>query len=439
MPDPSPTARPATAAEWLGPARSPARLGYVVVLLLATLVPFTPDADPGRVGERLGRMFHPGVSWGDVIDGARNIVLFAGWGAVWALTAARGSVRRILAAATGTGAVISVTVECLQLLSSNRNASVLDVATNTGGALAGAFGLILLIALAGERRRDRSFVGVPALVFGTGYGLSAFLEALIPLYRREMVAYGGPLTRFHEALAAFAPGSLLDVPWTDLPLFVPAGALAVAALAESGADYDAALRRVLLWGGGLTVLAELLHGLLGEPLIAGAVVLHAAAVALGAWSAARYLPRLSVALRGAARPRALAVTYGAVLAAWSWRPFLPEIRPGEILLKLTRDWYVPLAALSVNQDLFSVVDVCAPFFRFLPLGGLLAVWPWRRHGWLRGPLPAVWLAVILEVGQILVAGRMMDITDMIIPAAGALVGWAVLRRAGYPVYGEMGK
>jgi VanZ family protein len=55
-----------------------------------------------------------------------------------------------------------------------------------------------------------------------------------------------------------------------------------------------------------------------------------------------------------------------------------------------------------------------------------------------GPWPAVWLALVLEAGQILVLGRLMDVTDVLIPGAGALVGWAIVRRAGFPVYGQMG-
>lgn len=89
------------------------------------------------------------------------------------------------------------------------------------------------------------------------------------------------------------------------------------------------------------------------------------------------------------------------------------------------------------QDFFSVVDVCAPFFLYLPLGALLAVWPWRQRGWLAGPLPGVWVATALELSQILVLGRMLDITDIMITSSGVLVGWAIFRRAGYRVYGEV--
>ncbi|MGH7577105.1 MAG: VanZ family protein, partial [Longimicrobiales bacterium] len=88
-------------------------------------------------------------------------------------------------------------------------------------------------------------------------------------------------------------------------------------------------------------------------------------------------------------------------------------------------------------DLFSVVDIVRQFCLLVPVGALLAVWPLRRHGWLRGPWPAVYAALALEVGQILVTGRFFDITDAIIGAAGGLIGWAIIRRCGYPVYGTI--
>ena len=88
------------------------------------------------------------------------------------------------------------------------------------------------------------------------------------------------------------------------------------------------------------------------------------------------------------------------------------------------------------MDFFSVADVCAPFFLFLPLGGLLAVWPLRLRGPLRGPLSGLWLPLALEAGQLLVSGRTLDITDILIQASGTATGWAVMRLAGYRPYGE---
>jgi glycopeptide antibiotics resistance protein len=423
--------------EWLGRARMFARLGYVVILLIATLTPYRVDLSAEGLHARIERVWHPDLGNHDLIDAARNVVLFAGWGAVWALTAVS-SLRAIVRDATLTGMLLSATVEFAQLFTSNRVTSLVDVGTNTGGAFAGALGLLFLAGLANQRRNARSFVGIPTIYFAASYGLAVWLEAVIPLFRHDdLVSMGGPSVRMAAALAAMRFGSILDLPWGDFFIFTPAGALAVAALTEHGLGYLHARNRVIAAAVVLAFVAELLHGPQGQPIVLGSVLLHAAAVSLGAWAAARWLPTLTVALRGAARVRALMIGYLLVLAAWAWRPYLPEYQMAEITGKLTREWYIPLNALGMAPNFFSVVDVCAPFFLYLPLGALLAVWPWRQRGWLAGPLAGVWVATALEVSQILVLGRTLDITDIMITSSGVLVGWAIFRRAGYPVYGEV--
>ena len=423
---------------WVDRARLPARLGILMILLLATLHPFVADPETGRVLERLGRVLHPSLDRRDVVDAARNIVLFAGWGVIWALSA-RGRPRRVILEATLSGMLISVAVETAQLFSSNRNASLLDVTTNSVGAFIGALVVVLAVLLASQRRNAMSLVGMPMALLGGCYGTAAWLEAFVPLFRQSQVlgAVGGPFHRLAVTLGAIDWSSLTAISWSDLPLFLPAGVLMVAALTEHGMVHSRAAGRTAVGGGLLAVLAELLHGALGQPILIGAVLLHTVAVAAGARIASRTLPRLTVALRGAARPRALYAAYMAVLTAWSWRPFLPEVRLDLILNKFSGPWYVPLAALGERMDFFSVVDVCAPCLMYLPLGSLLAVWPWRKQGLLRGPMPGVWLALGLEMGQTLVLGRLPDITDMMIHSGGVLVGWAIMRRATYPVHGTV--
>jgi hypothetical protein len=74
---------------------------------------------------------------------------------------------------------------------------------------------------------------------------------------------------------------------------------------------------------------------------------------------------------------------------------------------------------------------------FFPLGALLAVWPLRRHGRLRGLAPAIYLAVVLEAGKIPIADRFLDVTHVLIQGAGAAIGFLLVRRLGYKVQGEM--
>ena len=108
-----------------------------------------------------------------------------------------------------------------------------------------------------------------------------------------------------------------------------------------------------------------------------------------------------------------------------------------VAAKLTGEWWIPLRLLGSRMDMFSVIDVVIGFFLFFPLGAALAVWPLRPRSALAGFLPALYLAAVLEVGQTFVAGRTMDMTDFLVQAAGAVVGWTIVRRAGYRPYGSV--
>lgn len=133
--------------------------------------------------------------------------------------------------------------------------------------------------------------------------------------------YGGPLFRLKGTLAHFEWRSLYELPLGDVLLFLPAGALAVAALVELGWPHRSAARLTIVTGTALWLAAELLHGMLALPMQLGAILIHAASTAVGALLAARYLPELSRALRGRFRPRYLFFVYGAILLVWTWRPF----------------------------------------------------------------------------------------------------------------------
>jgi glycopeptide antibiotics resistance protein len=419
--------------------RLPALLGYVAVLLLATLTPFRADPDTGRMMARLVAAVHPQFRPNDLVDAARNIVLFAGWGLVWMATSAPQHPWRAIGRATATGAAISLAIELCQVASRNRYASILDVLTNTTGSFVGAFFFAALVRTVGDHRERKSYFGLPAALLAGGYLIATGMEALIPLFRTESFGriHGGPFTRATYAVAMFHWSSVLDIAWEDLFLFFPAGALAVVALAENGLEHRLAAQRVMLAGLICSTLAELAHAPLGEPILVGSLIANAAGIALGAWAAGRWLAPFSQHLRGADRPRVLVALYSMVLVLWAWRPFQPEFDVVAMAEKLHRRWWVPLAMTGRRDDLFSVADVCVPFFLAVPFGALLAVWPLRRHGWLRTALPGFYLAAVLEAGQLFVVGRAPDVTDFLVVAAGVVTGWLIMRRAGYQPHGEL--
>lgn len=418
--------------------RAPLRLAYVGILFLATLSSFRPDLVPAAVLSRLARMLSPSVSSGDAIDGARNVVLFAGWGLLWMVTSAPGRSWVALRNAVLSGAALSLVVELLQLLSRSRTASLLDLTTNTAGSAIGAVALVGVVLSLSSRRGERSFVGVPAAIFAVSCGLAVVGEAFVPLFRQDLEpwAAGGPAARLSDALLRFRWGAFSEWPLGDFFLFLPAGVFGVAALYEAGLSYRRAAALVTL--GAVVALcgAEVAHGALGMEILGGAAIVHVLAAASGAALAATGLPAFSRLLRGRQRPGALSLACAVWLLLWFLRPYAPEPTLGGVFAKLTSDWWVPLRLLGSRMDMFSVVDVVGAFFLYLPLGALLAVWPLRLRGVLRGFLPALYFAAGVELAQALVVTRIVDVTDFLVQAAGVLIGWTVVRRAGFRPYGE---
>jgi len=413
-----------------------ARWGYVVVVLLATLTQLHFSPDLAAAGERLARAFTPSLGWRDAIDGLRNTVLFAGLGAVWVVTSRSGNVRAEIRRATLVGLALSATVEGLQVFSPVRTASIVDVTTNTLGALLGAGGVALLIAAVVAAKGARSYLGVPTLLVAGAYAGAALCEALTPLFGPAALPWtaGGPVERLHAALRAAGPISFDTLPLIDLLLFAPVGFLFVMLLRERGRD----ARWVGVAGAGaaLALVAELGHGMLGFPIWWGAVLVRVAGVGLGGWAAQRALPALTQLLRGAARARAALLAYGALLVLWGWRLFLPRTDLHAIAAQLAPENLVPLASLAQRVDAFSALHVLQQFLLYLPLGSMLAVWPLRLTGRWAHLWPGLWLAVVIELGHVLIVDRTFDPTNALIACAGLAIGWVVVRRSGFVPYGE---
>jgi glycopeptide antibiotics resistance protein len=411
------------------------RAGYVVVVLLATSAEASAPQDV-NVAERMGRALQPGLTGRDAVDAVRNVVLFAGWGAVWALTAGRRSWWATLTGAAATGLLLSAVVETAQLFVVQRTASVLDLLTNATGAALGAIGTLVLDASVRASRGMRSFVGMPMLVFAVAYGGATLMEAVMPVLRQDRLpVWGSPLARWRAAMEVAQPIRWAELPLVEFLLFAPAAAFVVAALVERGISYRVAAVITSVAGALTAVLAELARGLVGYVLSWGPMLLHGMALVGGAWAAAAVLPAATRALRGRYRPLLLLLGYVPLIALWTWRPFALESSWQRVLAKLEPGRLVPLYAYRERVDLFTAADALIPVLLFFPLGCLFAVWPIRARGLMRGVLPAIWLAVLMEVGQIAVAARFFDVTDIILQSAGAAMGWVLLRRAGYRPYG----
>jgi glycopeptide antibiotics resistance protein len=414
-----------------------ARYAYVGIVLLATLTQLQLSLDLTDAGHRLGRAFTPSLGWRDAIDALRNLALFAGLGVVWVVTSVSGKVVAEIRQATWVGLGLSAAVEGVQVFSPARNASILDLATNTLGAACGALALALLFVTMRRAKGAPSYVGLPSFLLAGAYGLAVLCEALTPLFGSAPLPAipGGPVARSRTAVHFAFPLSWIEVPLFDVLLFAPAGFLAVMMLRERGRDTIRAWPVVAGTAAGLAFAAELAHGTFGLPIRWEAAGTHAVALGFGAWAARRWLAPLTQTLRGAARARAVLFSYASLLVLWGWRPLLPETDVDVIAAQLTPRRLVPLQSLGGRADVFSALHVAQQFLLYLPLGGLLAVWPLRLRGRWSHLAPALWLALLIEVGHLVIVDRFFDLTNALLAWAGLGVGWAVLRRSGYPPYG----
>ena len=415
------------------------RLAYVGVLAAATLAPFHFGFPPAGLAKTVANAFAFHYSVATAVDALQNVLLFAGWGALWATTSRPTPLPAALRGPALTGAAMSVVAEVLQVFLPDRRASVLDVLTNTAGAMLGAAAIAIAVQTAHAARQQKSYVGLPAIGFAIAYLGAAAAEALLPLQTAAVIASDGTdrLHRMRAAAARLDWSSLWHVPIADVILFFPLGVFAVMALVERGVTHWSACRRVCGWGLLGAVLIEVAHGPLGQPIQLGSGVAHFIGIALGAVVGARWLPSFSRQVRGRWRPAGLLLAYTLLIAFWAWRPFVLETDPATIHQQFALERLLPLQGLARRSDLASVAEIVKPFFLFFPLGALLAVWPLRRRGWLAFCLPAFYLAAITEVVQGFVAGRFFDGTDLVIQCAAAAIGWAVARQAGYEPHGAV--
>jgi hypothetical protein len=177
------------------------------------------------------------------------------------------------------------------------------------------------------------------------------------------------------------------------------------------------------------------HGLFGLPVRWEAVITDALSIALGAWVADRYLGRFTQAYRGSARARVVIFSYIALLALWGWRPLAIETRWSAIVAQLAPHAFIPLSGLAERVDVFSALHVAQQFLLYLPLGALLAVWPLRTSGRWSALWPGALVALVIELGHIVIAGRTFDVTNFFLACAGLAMGWTAVRRSGYQPYG----
>ncbi len=410
---------------------TPIRVAYLLCIALATLLRLGIDPSLAHAVERLQRAMLPVLNFKDVVDGVRNIALFFGWGAIYALTSPRPTSRRDVLRATLVGLLASLTVESAQLFAEHRQASIVDVGTNTLGSLLGALALAAVEHRAiGDMRRG-TLIGVPGWLPAGSLLLTAAGLSFAPSSRPAMVIgwAATPLARLRMVSEAAAA----EVQWTALLADMLAWLAVGVAVGIAISDRTGRIRRrqLLAWlaiAPGCLALVHLGRGMVGLQRDQLAVGAQVTALAAGLTLALALVPRwrtiVTARTTRAAQLGLLAAALGAVMA-WSPAGWVtttvgaPALRWQQL---------VPMLSLFERQDMSSVFLVLQRAGLGAAVGACLAARK-RIGAPTPGILSAVLYAAVLELGQLVVPGRYPDVTDILITGAAACLVLALVERA----------
>ncbi len=340
------------------------------------------------------------LSFADVIS---NVAVYAPFGLLLALPV--DSVIGRLVVAGGGAAVMSMTMEGLQLFLPTRYSSSLDIVLNVAGALLGAMAASLATDFGRPGRQARPVsirnhhvwqVGALGCLLWLGAELFPLVPSLDPYQMRQGIK---PLW---YVLTGQASPNLWRFAYFGF------ASAAVAGAASLLLDRRRALHFV---AGGLAVL------LVGKVLIVGrALSVEAsggALIGVGAWM-----------VTDPERRNRPGVVAGLVIAALLLEGL--RVMPGPAGNGFN---WVPFRA-QLQEPLTGIADIMADLWAPLILVYLRLRDPRRPYAelWAGAALLATLYAVI-EILQTWIPGRFGDITDIILPVAAWVVGWLYVERA----------
>jgi VanZ family protein len=307
--------------------RSGTRLGLALlaymlaVTLIITLLPFH-FAQP----ERLRIIFT-----GDLVDFIANIVLFLPFGFLFRLTmgdktgSATGNRARSLLWVLAAGAALSACIEAAQMFQPARDASVLDVVSNAGGALLGALAFDRVSAMAEVEGRVVGWLSLEL-------PLMTLTWLFVPLLWASSIAVGGETARLAGVLILGLAGAIL-LGGMQRYYFGPARVASAPQTAVAA---------------GAWFLAGTFPLVAAKPLVFGS---GAAAVALLCWCIGRWPLLVTVANRRFEIPllRAVAPVYGSYIALLALAPLTRDVGPWRLSLGFSAETYYQLEILRVLE------------------------------------------------------------------------------------------
>jgi VanZ family protein len=416
--------RPTPALVWL--------LLWGLFIIYATTLPFDFSASDELIRKRLSEIWeHPlRGARSAVRDVVSNVLLFMPWGfllGIWLAGRGRHFVVALTAALLS-GAIMSGTVEFIQLFSPARQASPVDVVTNTFGSTVGAaigwpFARSIWPQVSIQIRQLLATrpVMVCALATAAGLviaGLTPFELSLQPSDLKAALGAARPIP-FRAPVEGSAAAARFCLWGAELLVWVMAGGLFALAAREAGRRGNAVIAWATVPAAALSCVIEVLHLMIPERNVdLTSVALAVAGSTIGSVSVAR---SADTDARRWVKPALLLWGAAVVLAAWNpprfaW-PNPPFWKP---------DMVVPFWSYFDSRSLADLADLVKQVLVFVPLGALLAARSWRQS-FTGAVLIGLALGALLELGQAFVPGRSSDITDAISAASGSGLGLMLWR------------
>ncbi|MFN7917475.1 MAG: VanZ family protein [Vicinamibacterales bacterium] len=394
-------------------------LASALFIVYGTTLPFAFDGSGHVVADRLARLPFT-TPWAlraadrlSLPDVVQNILLFVPFGVLGFLASRPGPAVWRVAVIAAAGALLSASVEVLQLFTADRISSLTDVITNTTGTAAGA-----LAALLG---RGMAFGALSRTVRAGWLDDATFYPMLVLLGVVALSAWQPFDVTLDVGTAGHKVRLLMRDPWQFDGINDEVTASLQAAL------FAGALCR---WLQALGVPAPLLAGALASVAVttgleASQVIIagRQPALASALFKAAGSVTGASLwaSLNGRVPVRALTATVAVGSAAGA---ALQMLSPFTLAGHYQPVQWIPFLNYYAYTTFGTVSHTFELLLLYLPTGFFVGLSNRGAAGqaYVRGAVLAALIAVPIEYAQGWVTGRYPDVTDVLLSVAGACVG-----------------